>query len=99
MSQQPTPPSRRDRTRPAELIGLAGAMAIFTGLVVLLSTRQVELTLIFLGVAFIVSLVGLAMLTLAVGPTGEEQLDLSEQDRDQQDAEQQGRTDGKTRGH
>ena len=69
-------------------------MAIFTGLVVLMSTRQVELTLIFLGVAFIVSLVGLAMLTLAVRPTGEEQLDLSEQD-----TEQQGRTDGKTRGH
>lgn len=99
MSQQPTPPSRRDRTRPAELIGLAGAMAIFTGLVVLLSTRQVELTLIFLGVAFIVSLVGLAMLALAVRPTGEEKFDLSEQDRDQHDLEQGGLPDETSRGH
>ena len=79
----PTPPSRRDRTRPAELLILSGVMAVFVGLVVLMSTRQVELALIFLGVTFIVALVGLAMLALATRPTGEEQVDLNEQDEDQ----------------
>ena len=76
-------PSRRDRTRPVELIGLSAVFAVFVGLVVLMSTRQIELALIFLGVAFVVSLVGLAMLSLAARPTGDEQIDLDEQDRGQ----------------
>lgn len=80
MSQQP---SRKDRTRPLELVGLSGILAIFTGLVVLMSTRELILAVIFLGIAFIVSLVVLAMLALAVRPTGEEQIDLDEQDRSQ----------------
>lgn len=80
MSQQP---SRKDRTRPLELIGLSAILAIFTGLVVLMSTRELILAVIFLGIAFIVSLVVLAMLALAVRPTGEEQIDLDEQDRSQ----------------
>jgi uncharacterized membrane protein HdeD (DUF308 family) len=76
-------PSRRDRTRPLELLALSGVLAIFTGLVVLMSTRDVVLALIFLGIAFIVVLVVLAMLALAVRPTGDEKLDLDEQDRGQ----------------
>ncbi len=83
MSTPPTPPTRRDRTRPMELLLLSGVMAVFTGLVVLMSTRQWELALIFMGVAFIVALVGLAMLALAVRPTGDERLDLTEQDEAQ----------------
>lgn len=39
--------------------------------------------LIFAAVAFIVGLVGIAMLALAVRPTGEEKLDLLEQDDEQ----------------
>ena len=66
-----------------ELLLISGVLAIFIGLVVLMSTRQVVLALIFLGVAFIVALVVLAMLALAVRPTGDEQLDIDEQDRDQ----------------
>lgn len=76
-------PARRDRTRPLELLGLSGAFGLFTGLVVLLSTRDLVLALIFAGVAFIVGLVVLAMLALAVRPSGEEQLDLREQDEQQ----------------
>ncbi|MBX3100821.1 MAG: hypothetical protein KF761_14750 [Salinibacterium sp.] len=76
-------PSRRDRTRPIELIGLSAIFAVFVGLVVLMSTREVVLALIFLGISFIVSLVVLAMLSLAVRPTGDEKLDLDEQDRGQ----------------
>jgi len=66
-----------------ELLLISGVLAIFIGLVVLMSTRQVVLALIFLGVSFIVALVVLAMLALAVRPTGDEQLDIDEQDRDQ----------------
>ena len=76
-------PSRRDRTRPVELIGLSAIFGVFVGLVVLMSTREVVLALIFAGIAFIVSLVGLAMLSLAVRPDKDEKLDLDEQDRSQ----------------
>ncbi|MBN9239325.1 MAG: hypothetical protein BGO97_06520 [Micrococcales bacterium 70-64] len=76
-------PSRRDRTRPLELLGLSGVFAVFVGVVVLISTREIVLALIFAGIAFIVSLVGLAMLALAVRPDSDEKLDLDEQDRGQ----------------
>jgi protein-S-isoprenylcysteine O-methyltransferase Ste14 len=72
-------PSRKDRTRPVELLVLSGVMAVFTGLIVLMSTRDIVLSLIFLGIAFIVVLVILAMLVLAVRPDGEELTDLDEQ--------------------
>lgn len=78
-----TEPTRRERTRPLELLGLSAVLAIFTGLVVLMSTRDLVLALIFAGIAFIVALVVLAMLALAVRPTGDEQLDLREQDDEQ----------------
>lgn len=81
-------PSRRDRTRPVELIGLSAIFAVFVGLVVLMSTREVVLALIFAGIAFIVSLVGLAMLALAVRPDSDEKLDLLAQDSDEEDRRQ-----------
>ena len=67
----PSGPTRRDRMRPAELLGLAAAIGIFTGLVVGLATREWILALIFFGVVFIVGLVTLAMLSLAVVPADE----------------------------
>lgn len=76
-----TAPSRRDRFRPLELIGLSGVVAVFVGIVVLMSSREVVVSLIFLGLAFIVTLVVLAMLALATKPTGDEQIDLDEQNR------------------
>lgn len=76
-------PSRRDRTRPVELLLLAGGFAVFAGVVVLMSTRDLVLSVIFAGIAFIVGLVALAMLALAVRPTGEEETDLREQDEQQ----------------
>lgn len=75
-------PNKRDRTRPAEMLGLSGIFAIFTGLVVFMSTREWMLGLIFAGIAFIVSLVTIAMLVLAIRPDKDELLDLDEQDRD-----------------
>jgi hypothetical protein len=79
-----TQPTLRERTRPAELLGLSGVLGAFTGLIVLMSTRDALVALIFAVVAFIVGLVGIAMLALAVRPTGEEKLDLLEQDDEQQ---------------
>ncbi|MEO6116871.1 MAG: hypothetical protein ABIP33_10845 [Pseudolysinimonas sp.] len=59
-------PTRRDRMRPVELLALAAAIGIFSGLVVGLATREWILAAIFFGAIFIVSLVVLAMLSLAV---------------------------------
>lgn len=72
-----TEPSRRDRMRPLELVGLALGIAVFVGGGALLATRQWLLALEFAGGAFILSLVVLAMLLLASspiepGPPGEE---------------------------
>ncbi len=60
-----TTPSRRDRLRPAELLGISAIVAVFVAVVVLISTREPNLAVIFLGVAFIVVVVVLAMLQLA----------------------------------
>lgn len=73
-------PSWRERLRPIELLAISAGLALFTGLAVLMATRQIVLALVFTGIAFIVSLVGLAMLALAATPTGEERIDLAEQD-------------------
>ena len=63
-----TTPDRRARMRPLELLAISGVLAIFTGAVVLMSTREFETALIALGGAFIVSVVVLAMIALAVSP-------------------------------
>ena len=76
-----TPPSRRDRVRPAELLGLSGVFGLFTGLVVLVTTRDLELGLIFLCIAFIVALVVIAMLSLASKPNDDERHELDGSDR------------------
>lgn len=76
-------PRRNDRTRPIELLVLSGILGLFAGLVVFMSTREIVLALVFLGIAFIVSLVVLAMLSLAVQPNGDEKIDLAEQDDEQ----------------
>jgi uncharacterized membrane protein HdeD (DUF308 family) len=66
-------PKITERTRPVELLVFAGVLALFVGLVALLATRAVVLALVALGIVFIVSLVVLAMLSLAVRPTSNDQ--------------------------
>ena len=75
-------PSRRDRFRPLELLVFSGVVAVFVGLIVLMSTRQLLLTLVFAGISFIVSLIVLAMLALSTAPDVDERLDIDQQDRD-----------------
>jgi Flp pilus assembly protein TadB len=60
-----TTPTRRERLRPVELLAISAIVAVFVGLVVLMSTRQPELAAIFLCIAFIVVVVVMAMLQLA----------------------------------
>ncbi|HEY8913426.1 hypothetical protein [Lacisediminihabitans sp.] len=76
-----TTPSRQDRLKPLEFIVLSAIISVFIGLVVLLSTRQPVLSLVFFGIAFIVTLVTIAMLSLAVKPDEAEKIDLGEQDK------------------
>jgi Flp pilus assembly protein protease CpaA len=72
-------PSRHERVRPAELLGMSAVFALFTSLIVLLSTRQIRLAGIFLCIAFIVAVVILAMLSLASKPNDAEQHEITDE--------------------
>ena len=74
-------PSRQEVLKPAELIGIALVIAIFVGLIALLSTREPLLALIGAGVAFIVTLIVLAMFTLSFKQGDAEKRDIDEQDQ------------------
>ncbi|GAB3397813.1 hypothetical protein GCM10027568_33960 [Humibacter soli] len=75
-------PTLRDRMRPVEFLGIAGVLSVFVGLIVLMSTREPILALIFFGVAFIVTLVVLAIFALGFKPDDEERRDLAEQNHE-----------------
>ncbi len=74
-----TEPTRRERFRPAELIILSVVIAAFGGLVTLMSTRDLVLTLIVFGIVFILSLMTIALLVMAVKPDDAEKHELDEQ--------------------
>jgi hypothetical protein len=74
-----TEPTRHERIRPAELLGLAAVFGVFTGLIVLLATREVNVALIFLCIAFIVGVVVLAMLALAAKPSDVERQEITDE--------------------
>lgn len=75
-------PSLRDRMRPAEFLGLAAVLALFVGVIVLMATREPVLALISFGVAFIVTLVVLALFALGFKPDDAERRDLAEQNHE-----------------
>lgn len=75
----PHQPSRSERLRPAELVGFSGVLAAVVGLVVLMSTRDIMLTVISLGITFIVVLIAVAMFALNLKPNAAEKTDLDEQ--------------------
>ena len=77
----PRKPSRSEKLKPIELVGFSAVMAVFLGLTVLMSTRDVVLALIGFGGTFIVVLVVIAMLVLGMKPNPAEKSDLDEQDR------------------
>jgi len=63
-----TEPRQRITLRPGELVGLAGVIALFIGLVTLMVTRDTIIAIIAFGGTFVLGLVSLAMLMLAVTP-------------------------------
>ena len=63
-----TEPRPRITLRPGELVGLAALVAVFVGLITLMVTREVMLSLIVFGATFVLDLITLAMLMLAVTP-------------------------------
>lgn len=77
-SPQPHKPSRRDRLRPLELVGFSGVLAIFAGLVVMLVLRTPDGVVDFgkagivAGIAFIVSLIMVALIGLGGKPSDED---------------------------
>ena len=70
--QDPVTPSRRDRLRPLELLGISGVLGVFAGLVVLMATRDLILAAIFFGVAFIVTVMVVALIGLGGTPSDED---------------------------
>ena len=73
-------PTRRDRFLPAELLAISAGLGVFVGLIVLVSTRQMILAGVALGIAFILSLVLMALFALAFKPNASEIDDIHEQD-------------------
>lgn len=87
----PTNPTRRDRLRPLELVGFAGVLAVFTGLVVMFVLRTPDGVVDFAragiaaGVVFIIALMVLALLGLGGKPSDEDieaRKDLQHPDKD-----------------
>lgn len=75
-----TTPTLRDRTKPLEIIIVSAVLGVFTGLVVLMSSRDIILSSISAGIVFIVCLVAMAMFVLAIKPNKQELLDIEQQD-------------------
>ncbi len=73
-----TQPTRRDRYRPMEFIGISFAVGLVAGLVVLMSTRDLKFALIVLAIGFIGTLVVMAMFILGIKPNKEEIVDIEE---------------------
>ena len=74
-----TTPTKRDRLKPFELVGIAALLGLFTGLVVLMSSRDAILSATWFGLSFIIAVVVLAMFVLAAKPNKNELLDIEEQ--------------------
>ena len=72
-------PTRRDRFLPTELLGISAALGVFVGLIVLIVTREFLFAGISLGIAFILSLVLMALFALAFKPNAAEIHDIEEQ--------------------
>lgn len=74
-----TPPTLRDKLKPVELVIVSAVIGFFTGLIVMMTSRDLILAAISFGLAFIVCLVVMAMFVLAIRPNKNELLDIQEQ--------------------
>jgi hypothetical protein len=76
-----TQPSRKDIMRPYEYLAIAGGIALFSGLIALMTTRDPIIAIIGFGAVFIIALMTLALLALAMKPDDKELSDLEDQER------------------
>lgn len=67
-AQSSSAPAKRIRLTPGELFGFSGVLGVFAGLIVLMSSRSITLTLIFAAIAFVVSLGFVALLGVGAKP-------------------------------
>ena len=74
-----TQPTKRERLKPLELLLISGLMGLFTGLIVLMSSRDLILSATWFGLTFIITVVVMAMFVLAAKPNKNELLDIEEQ--------------------
>lgn len=81
-----TTPTLRDRLKPLELLIVSAVLGLFTGLVVLMSSRDLILSAVSFGIVFIVCLVAMAMFVLAIKPNKNELLDIEELDSSSKDS-------------
>lgn len=54
--------------RPIEYVGLAGVVALFAGAIFLMVTRDLLMATVVVGGAFVIVVIGLAMMVLAMTP-------------------------------
>lgn len=73
-------PTLRDRLKPIELVVVSLLIALFTGVVVMMSSRDWILSAVSVGAVFIICLVVMAMFVLAIKPNKNELLDIEELD-------------------
>ncbi|TQL46574.1 hypothetical protein FB562_2098 [Homoserinimonas aerilata] len=76
-----TQPSRKDRMRPLEYLLIGGGISVFSGLITLMVTRDIEITAIVTGIIFILSMMTLALLALAMKPDSAELDDIDAQNK------------------
>ena len=74
-----TKPTKRERFKPLELLAISAMFGLFTGLIVLMSSRDLTLSATWFGLTFIITLVVLATFILAAKPNKNELLDIEEQ--------------------
>jgi hypothetical protein len=76
-----TKPSRKDVMRPYEYLAIAAGIALFSGIVIFATTRDLVIAGVGLGIIFIITLMSLALLALAMKPSDSELNDLEAQSR------------------
>ena len=60
--------ARSEKSRPLELVGLSAVVAVFIGAIVMMVTKNCQVSAVFAGTAFIVTVLFMAMLVLATSP-------------------------------
>lgn len=70
--ETPIEPSKKDKLKPLELVGFSAVLAVFATLIVLMTTKNLQLALIVLALVFIVTLMVVALIGLGIKPNPED---------------------------